>query len=171
MRLIWTVTSSCTSTVCSAVYYPVKTLFLKAVKKLRCFFFVLVFCFIATHALKNTFQLQNNSKFIWLAGILFSNLIIQALPKIPKLIYLKTFKMLKSMSEMFKFSCLLLVKQYFSHLSHSFPSFDLTFQRIKNVLILHLFLKQIQPRVKCLKPGLTNRTSNPALNNTVLSQG
>jgi hypothetical protein len=27
-------------------------------------------------------------KFIWLAGILFSNLIIQALPKIPKLIYL-----------------------------------------------------------------------------------
>jgi hypothetical protein len=40
------------------------------------------------HALKNAFQLQNNSNFIWLAGILFSNLIIQALPKIPKLSYL-----------------------------------------------------------------------------------
>jgi hypothetical protein len=97
-----------------------------------------------------------------LAGILFSNLIIQALPKIPKLIYLKTFKMLKSMSEMFKFSCLLLVKQYFSHLSNSFPSFDLTFQPIKNVLILHLFLKQIQPWVKCLKPWLTNRNPKPS---------
>jgi hypothetical protein len=41
--------------------------------------------------LKNAFQLQTNSKFIWLAGILFSNSIIQALPKIPKLIYLNGF--------------------------------------------------------------------------------
>ena len=39
----------CTSTICSAVYYLVKTLFLKAVKQLRCFFFcfrLFVFCFI-----------------------------------------------------------------------------------------------------------------------------
>ena len=41
--------------------------------------------------------------------------------------FLETFKMLKSMSEMFNFSCLLLVKQYFSHLSHSIPSFDTYF--------------------------------------------
>jgi hypothetical protein len=52
---------------------------------------VLYFYRINTHALKNAFQLQNNSKFILLAGILFSNLIIQALPKIPKLIYLNGF--------------------------------------------------------------------------------
>ena len=67
-----------------------------------------------------------NSKIIRLAGILFSNLIIQALPKFPKIIYLNlyflTFKMLKSTTEMFNFSCL--VTQYFSHLSHSIPSFD-----------------------------------------------
>jgi hypothetical protein len=46
------------------------------------FCFRVLFYRINTHALKNAFQLQNNSKFIWLAGILFSNLIIQALPKI-----------------------------------------------------------------------------------------
>ena len=35
--------------------------------------------------------------------------------------------MLKFMSEMFNFSCLLLVKQYSSHLPHSIPSFDTYF--------------------------------------------
>jgi hypothetical protein len=68
--ICWTVTSSCTSTVCSAVYYLlVKTLFLKAVKQLRFRCFVFCFCVlfyrINTHALKNAFQLQNNSKSIW----------------------------------------------------------------------------------------------------------
>jgi hypothetical protein len=93
VAICWTVTSSCTSIVRSAVCYLVKTLFLKAVKQLRCFFFCFCVLFyrINTHALKNAFQLQNNSKFILLAGILFSNLIIQALPKIPKLIYLNGF--------------------------------------------------------------------------------
>jgi hypothetical protein len=112
------------------------------------------------HALKNAFQLQNNSKFIWLAGILFSNLIIQALPKIPKLIYLngfaasdqiyfflETFKMLKSMFEMFNFSCLLWPYNLLNNISPIYPILSLvltlTFQPIKNVLILHLFLKLI----------------------------
>ncbi len=176
-------------TVCSAVYYLlVKTLFLKAVKQLPCFFFCFRVCFILefeielnlfefiefvisftvttgernrakpqfyriniqfyrinTHALKNAFQLQNNSKSIWLAGILFWNLIIQALPK-PKLIYLnlyfflETFKMLKSTSEMFNFSCLV------NNISPIYPILSLVLTRgqpIKNVLILLLFLKQI----------------------------
>ena len=121
LAICWTITSSCTSTVCSALYYLVKALFLKAVRQLRCFFFCfrVLFYTINTHALKNAFQLKNNSKFIWLAMILFSNLIIQALPKIPLLIYLNGFaalitnifflKLSKciSMFEMFNFSCLL----------------------------------------------------------------
>jgi hypothetical protein len=72
--------------------------------------------------LKNAFQLQNNSKSIWLAGILFSNSIIQALPKIPKLIYLNLYFFLKLSKCLIWNVCL--VKQYFSHLSHSIPSSD-----------------------------------------------
>jgi hypothetical protein len=49
-----------------SVLLILKTLFLKAVKQLRYFFFCfrVLFYRINTHALKNAFQLQNNSKFI-----------------------------------------------------------------------------------------------------------
>jgi hypothetical protein len=67
---------------------PSKTLFLKAVKQLRCFFFCfrVLFYRINTHALKNAFQLQNNSKFICMDWLGFCSL-----PKIPKLIYFNGF--------------------------------------------------------------------------------
>jgi hypothetical protein len=99
--ICWTVPSSCTSTVCSAVYYLVKTLFLKAVKQLRCFFFCFraLFYRINTHALKNAFQLQNNSKSIWFHLIGWDFVLkfnySNTRPKIQKLIYLNLYFFLK----------------------------------------------------------------------------
>jgi hypothetical protein len=114
--------------------------------------FRVLFYRINTHALKNAVQLQNNSKFIWLAGILFSNLIIRALPKIPKLIYLNGFAALITYIFFLKLSkclnpclkCSISVAYYLlNNISPIYLILSLLFQPIKNVLILHLFLKQI----------------------------
>jgi hypothetical protein len=66
---------------------------LKALKELRCFFFCfrVLYYKINRHALKNAFQLQID----WLGFCSQLNLIIQAMPKIPKLIYLNLFFFLK----------------------------------------------------------------------------